>query len=104
MDPAGRGEDGVARAEARHVVSLERLLTDHGLAIPYAPVAPVPAIDDLSVACRFAAESERRQIAMYDAALAEELPEDVRCVFAHVRRISHDHHLVDFEACAADPP
>lgn len=91
----------IEMAERRHAAEIERLLTAHGEAVPEPLQRPTAArYPDVASACEAGAESERLNIAMYDALLAAELPEDERCVFEHLRAASRDHHLPAFERCA----
>jgi hypothetical protein len=91
----------IERAERRHSSALERLLVSHGHAVPPPGEAPpVPVVTDGAAACRVGATWERANVAMYDDMLRETLPDDVRCVFEHLRGASRDHHLPALERCS----
>jgi hypothetical protein len=92
----------IERAERRHAGAIERFLRAHGEdGADAAPPPPTRSFTGRAEACRAGAESERRNIAMYDELLEGDLPADERCVFEHLRAASLDHHLPAFERCAA---
>jgi hypothetical protein len=90
----------LGRAEGRHSAALETLLSRHGAAIPArrASDAP-PAFGSLSNACREGERIERENVALYDDLLRGSLPDDVRCVFQHLRSASQERHLPALERC-----
>lgn len=94
----------IQRAEERHAAALERILTAHGAPIPAekAPAAQ-PRFADVAAACRAGVESEKANIAMYDGFSKLALPEDVKCVFGHLRAASESRHLPVFQSCSGAP-
>lgn len=91
------------RAERRHALALERLLTAHGHPLPpQAQAAAKPSnATTLREACALGVTSERKNIALYDELLTRSLPPDVRCTFEHLRNASATRHLPAFERCAS---
>lgn len=91
----------IERAEQRHSGALERLLTSHGVAIPAAKAAePAPKYADVAAACAAGAAAEKANIALYDDLAKTTVPDDVKCVFDHLRGASLDRHLPVFQSCS----
>lgn len=91
-------------AEQRHSAALERILAAHGVPIPAEKPAAAPVVyPDVAAACRAGAESEKANIAMYDTLSKVPLPEDVQCVFSHLRAASETRHLPAFQRCSGSP-
>ena len=94
----------IKRAEERHSAALERLLTAHGEPIPgEKPAGAPPKYESVAAACRAGVESEKANIALYDELYKVALPEDVKCVFDHLRAASNDRHLPVFQSCGGSP-
>jgi hypothetical protein len=89
-------------AEGRHAAMLEEVLRAHGAEVPPAAPAGAPLASHATRkdACAAAVESERQNVALYDAAIVPGLPPDVARVFEHNRMASREHHLPAFERCA----
>lgn len=92
----------VVYAEERHSESIGYLYRSRDLSVPANPWNRdnVARFRSLAEACAAAAETEERNIAMYDELLALELPLDVGNVFGNNRRASLEHHLPAFLVCA----
>ena len=91
----------ISRAEQHHSGALQRLLTSHGVAIPERkPAAPSPKYQDLAAACAVGIAAEKSNVALYDDLAKTPLPDDVKCVFSHLRMASQEHHLPALQACA----
>jgi hypothetical protein len=90
----------VEQAERWHAGRLEGLLASHGAAIPGAPPVSMPAAPSIAAACAVAVDVEKKNIALYEALLAKDLPPDVRCTFQHLAGASRERHLPAFERCA----
>ncbi len=92
----------IREAEARHAAAIEALYEARDLEVPASDWSPdnVPRYDSVGEACEAGVEGEIENIALYDEALALDLPDDVRDVFEALRRASLDSHLPAFEACA----
>ncbi len=91
----------IERAEQRHSAALERLLTSHGAPIPAAQAAaPAPRYADVAAACAAGVAAEKANIAIYDELAKNALPDDVKCVFDHLRGASLNRHLPVFESCS----
>lgn len=94
----------IQRAEERHTAALERVLVAHGGSIPAEkPAAAPPRYTDVAAACRAGVESEKANIAIYDSLSKAALPDDVKCVFGHLRTASETRHLPAFQACSGGP-
>lgn len=94
----------IQRAEQRHAAALERILTAHGVPIPAEkPAAAAPRYADVAAACRAGVESEKANIAVYDSLSKVALPDDVKCVFGHLRAASETRHLPAFQSCSGAP-
>lgn len=92
----------VVDAEVRHSDSIVRLYGNHGLAAPESQwtVGNVPHFGSVPEACAAAASAELENVALYDAHMALDLPQDVRNVFENNRAASLDRHLPAFQACS----
>jgi hypothetical protein len=77
-----------------------RALRAHGHEVPPDEPVDVTPPADVETACRAGAESERRNIALYDELMQVELPPDVHCVFEHLQAMSRARHLPAFTRCA----
>jgi len=90
----------IARAEQQHAASIAGLFTSRGLSVPARAwtVDNVPGFASVSEACAAAPEAEIENIALYDRFLADDLPVDVRTVFANNRAASLNNHLPAFTA------
>lgn len=94
----------IERAEQRHAAALERLLVAHQVSVPPAPPAGAPVKhDSIAAACRAGVEAEKKNIALYTELEKAALPEDVKCVFEHLRTASQERHLPAFQACSGAP-
>lgn len=92
----------IERAEQRHSAALERILTSHGVAIPaQKPIPPGPKYADLAAACSAGVAAEKANVALYDDLAKTALPDDVKCVFSHLRMASQEHHLPALQSCGA---
>lgn len=90
------------RAERRHSLALEQLLVKHHATVPAATTPPIMAAPNkLRDACVVGVALEKNNIALYDELMTGDLPEDVRCVFSHLRDASRERHLPALERCAA---
>ncbi|MFO0555516.1 MAG: hypothetical protein U0271_44475 [Polyangiaceae bacterium] len=100
----GRPFQRLERAEERHADLLVRLLATHGHGVPSrsAPVAPAAA--SAADACALALEAEKENVALYDELLAAGPPDDVRCVYEHLRSLSQERHIPALERCGGGPP
>jgi hypothetical protein len=88
----------IIRAEGMHINALQRLFTNHGLAIPadtYAGKVQAPAT--LKEAYQAGVDAEKANIAMYDRLLQTVKDADVVTVFQHLQAASRT-HLATFEA------
>jgi hypothetical protein len=92
----------IVGAEVRHSAAIAQLYTKRGLAVPanQSDINAVPHFGSVRDACVAGAVAERDNIALYDAFLAQALPDDVRQVFTSNRRASLDNHLPAFLACS----
>ncbi|MBK6514943.1 MAG: DUF2202 domain-containing protein [Polyangiaceae bacterium] len=89
------------RAESRHADLLAQLLRSHGEEAPSAGVpAPSPHAS-VAEACATGVAEERSNIAMYDRLIGQGMPDDVRCVFEHLRDRSKERHLPALERCGS---
>ena len=92
----------IERAEQRHSGALERLLSAHGVALPAQQPAPAaPKYADVAAACNAGIAAEKANVALYDELQKTALPDDVKCVFDHLRAASQNHHLPALQACGA---
>jgi hypothetical protein len=60
----------------------------------------VPRFDSVRGACAAAAEAELANMDLYDSALAQDLPADVRDAFQRNRDASLNNHLPAFRRCS----
>lgn len=87
-------------AEERHAELLSQLLRSHGHT-PSAPASELPPdAATLGDACAISLEAERANVALYDELLAAGPPDDVRCVYQHLRGLSAERHIPALERCA----
>lgn len=91
----------IIKAEATHIAELEPLFEEYGTMLPentakeYVAV-PASVLDAYTAS----AEAEVKNIAMYEAFLKQELPDDVRAVFTALKHAS-ENHLTAFERAIA---
>jgi len=92
----------ILRAEGNHVEALLPLFAAHGVTVPDASIVAGQAVipDTLEETLAIGVEAEQKNIAMYDAFLEQDLPDDVRVVFENLRDASAN-HLAAFERGAA---
>lgn len=92
----------IVRAERRHAERLLDLYARYDLTPPENPhrAATSPGYASRVEACAASIDAERANAALYDDALALDLPDDVRGVLEHNRMASLEHHLPAFERCA----
>lgn len=90
----------LARAERRHAQALERVLTSHGHVAPEPRAVDGDPPSTLPNACSRGVRAEADNVALYDRLLGGSLPEDVRCVFEHLRDASESRHLPTLRACS----
>ena len=90
----------ILKAEAQHVETLLPLFETYEITVP-AEITPDQIVlpVDLATSYRLAVEAEINNIAMYEAFLKEELPEDVQFVFENLQNASES-HLVAFQRAA----
>ena len=90
-------------AEERHSEAIARLFVNRGLTVPGSrwSLENVPEFSSIAEACAGGVAAELENIALYDALLTRELPQDVRNVFTNIRAASLENHLPAFEACCA---
>ncbi len=100
----GRPFPRLERAEARHANLLVALLEAHGHAIPSKEKESVPEAKVLAEACKASLEAERNNVALYDRLLASNPPDDVACVYGHLRSLSADRHIPSLERCGPGAP
>ncbi|NLO34919.1 MAG: DUF2202 domain-containing protein [Clostridiaceae bacterium] len=88
----------ILRAEDNHADALLGLFEAHDMALPDAKSVAGQAVIPETLAETFAigVEAEQNNIAMYDAFLKQDLPDDVRVVFENLRDASVN-HLAAFE-------
>lgn len=82
----------IIRAEDNHIEMLEPLLEEYGVAIPsedWAGMVQLPATENDAYATGVAAE--KKNIAMYEQFLSQELPDDVRVAFENLKKASENH-------------
>jgi hypothetical protein len=91
----------IVEAERQHALSIARLYEARGLAVPASAWTPdaVAGFATLSAACAAGAAAELANLALYDAALALELPADARVAFEANRRASIENHYPAFQRC-----
>lgn len=84
-------------AEQRHIDLLKPLFTAYGVAVPEDDAAGrVTAPETLTEAYEAGIKAETDGIAMYDAFLAQSLPDDVKAVLSSLKAAS-ENHLSTFE-------
>jgi len=82
----------IIRAEEEHISQLIPLFTAYGIAVPEDTGSDyVGAVSSLTAAYQAGEAAEISNIAMYDAFLAQDLPDDVRIVFENLRDASENH-------------
>ena len=87
----------IIRAEETHISALEPLFTEYDVALPdntAEEYVVIPA--SLLEAYRAGVEAEQNNLAMYEAFLEQDLPENVRLVFSALKNAS-ENHLAAFE-------
>jgi hypothetical protein len=92
----------IAPSEAQHAANVAELYTDRGLEVPASEwnVDNVPRFDSVRSACAAAAEAELANMDLYDSALDQDLPADVRDAFQRNRDASLNNHLPAFRRCS----
>jgi hypothetical protein len=89
---AARPFDNILRAEETHIELLLPLFTQYGVTTPANTAADRVALPDtIEEVYASGVQAEVNNIAMYDAFLAQELPDDVRVVFEALRNASESH-------------
>lgn len=90
-------------AEQRHAEHIAALMTARGAAVPPSrwSADAVPSFPTLRAACEAALRAEGENIAMYDRLLRLDLPDDARTVFEQNRWASVERHTPAFERCLA---
>ena len=82
----------IIRAEEEHISQLIPLFTAYGIAVPEDTGNNyVAAVSSLTAAYQAGEAAEISNIAMYDAFLAQDLPDDVRFIFENLRNASENH-------------
>lgn len=89
------------RAEERHADVLLKLLSAHDHETPSRPATDPPAAASVSEACASSLEAEKTNVALYDRLLTSQLPDDVRCVYQHLRSRSAERHIPALQRCAS---
>ena len=90
----------IMKAEAKHIEALLPLLETYEITVPADTASEhvvIPA--DLATSYDIGVEAEVKNIAMYEAFLKEDLPEDVRFVFENLKNASES-HLAAFQRAA----
>jgi hypothetical protein len=92
----------IAPSEAQHAANVAKLYTDRELEVPANEwnVDNVPRFDSVRDACAAAVEGEIANMDPYDAALARDLPADMREAFQRNRDASLNNHLPAFRRCS----
>ena len=90
------------RAAATHRArALAALAVRYGVPVPRDPFAPfrvgIPAFVSRHHACRAAAIASRRNLALYEKLLGQDLPDEVRDVVTRLHDGTRHHHLPAFE-------
>ena len=91
----------IIEAERRHAEFLLLLYAKYDLAIPAKTIRALPSFAELTDACSASKQAEIDNAALYDVALAQTLPDDVRHVVTRNRAASLDRHLPAFDRCAS---
>ena len=82
----------IAQAERNHISHLEILLKAYDIALPAAPEKDsVQAPATIAEAVQLAIKLEQDDMALYEAYLQQELPDDVKFVFERLRLASENH-------------
>ena len=82
----------IIKAEATHISLLKPLFEEHGVSIPkkdWNSLVAVPKSVDAAYA--IGVDAEKKNIAMYESFLKENLPDDVRTVFEKLMNASKKH-------------
>jgi hypothetical protein len=91
----------VRAASTHRARALAALAIRFGLPVPRDPFAPfrvgIPAFLSSFQACRAAAVASRRNVALYEKLLAQQLPSEVGDVLTHLLDGTVHHHLPAFE-------
>jgi len=85
----------IVLAEQTHIDLLLPLFETYGIQIPEVDVTDIPVYGSVSEALAAGVEAEKANIAIYEAFLAQDLPEDVSLVFQNLMNAS-EHHLQAF--------
>lgn len=99
MDTFGaqRPFSNIINAEETHIAELEPLFAEYGVTLPANTADDYTLVpSSLLDAFKASVEAEVNNIAMYDAFLQQELPDDVSLVFTELKQAS-EHHLTAFE-------
>lgn len=88
-------------AEQRHASALGGLLAKRNISVPVSvwSTSNVPQFSSVQAACAAAADAEVANIALYDALIEGDPPDDIRTVFLNNRRASLEGHLPAFSRC-----
>jgi len=82
----------IMAAEERHIAWVADVLNEYGYAVPEdAAHAYVVLPEDLESSFETGVQAEIDNIAMYEAFLGEDLPDDVRDLFEQLKRASENH-------------
>jgi hypothetical protein len=92
------------RAEARHADLLVKLLSAHGHAAPSRPETKAEDAATVADACALSLRAEKANVALYDELIAANPPEDVLCVYRHLRALSAERHIPALERCGGAQP
>jgi hypothetical protein len=91
----------IIEAERRHADFLLQLYTTYNLVVPARTSATQPSFATVTDACSASKQAEIANAGLYDVALAQTLPDDVRLVVTRNRAASLDRHLPAFDRCAS---
>ena len=87
----------IIKAEATHISELEPILENHGVTVPKNTADEYTAVPGTLIdAYQAGLDAEVKNIAMYEAFLKQDLPEDVKAAFTLLKNAS-EHHLAAFE-------
>ena len=93
----------IVQAEERHADTVTTLMERHGVTVPPAQLAEVPAVPGTLRECNtVAAKLERDNIGMYDRLLNDVKEPDIRTAFENLRAASQNNHLPAFERWSAN--
>jgi hypothetical protein len=90
----------IVRAEERHIATLERVFTRHGLDIPAVEAETVDAAYATQAeACAAALTAEQANVALYDELFAQTENAELTRVFTRLQSASQNRHIPALEAC-----